>query len=89
MLHAVNNVPESTLPRRKVPEITQREAEAALRNMKNLIIGTLKAGDDTISKTLAKLRTTRLSERRLPTAWKNAKVVVILKKGNKEDTKKY
>ena len=49
----------------------------------------LKTGEDTISKTLAKLYTKCLSERRIPTAWKNAKMVIIFKKGNKKDLKNY
>ena len=47
---------------------------------------TFKAGEDTISMTLAKLYTKCLSERRIPTAWKNAKMI-IFKKGNKKDLK--
>jgi len=52
-------------------------------------IETLKAGEDTISKTVIKLYTKCLSERRIPTAWNNAKIVLILKKGNKKDLKNY
>ena len=71
--------------------------EAALRDIKNgtatgndlINIETLKAGEDTISKTLAKLYTKCLSERRIPTAWKNAKVVIIFRNGNKNDLKSY
>ena len=43
---------------------------------------TLKAGEDIISQTLAKLYTKCLSKRRIPIAWKNAKVVIIFKKRN-------
>ena len=50
-------------------------------------IDTLKAREDTISKTLAKLYTRCLSERRIPTAWKNAKMMIIFKNGNKKDLK--
>ena len=46
-------------------------------------IDTLKAEEDTISKTLTKLYNKCLSERRIHTAWKNAKIVVTFKKGNK------
>ena len=66
-----------------VPEITSWEVEAALRDMKistdnnHINIETLKAGEDTISKTLAKLYTKCLSEKRIPTTWKNAKMVII------------
>ncbi|MBA1447089.1 MAG: hypothetical protein FE835_19845 [Gammaproteobacteria bacterium] len=82
---------------KEVPDITPCEVEAALRDMKNgtasgndhIHIETLKAGEDTISKALAKLYTKCLSERRIPTAWKNAKMVIIFKKGNKKDIKNY
>ena len=55
---------------KEVPEITSWDVEAALRHMKNgtgtdnnhTNIETLKAGEDTISKTLAKLYTKCLSE---------------------------
>ena len=73
---------------KEVPKITPWEVEAALRDMKNgtapgnehIHIDTLKAGEDTISKTLAKLYTKCLSQRRIPTAWKNAFAVVDYEK---------
>ena len=82
---------------KEVPEITSWEVEAALRDMKNgtatgidhIKIETLEAGEDTISKTFAKLYTKCLSERRISTAWKNVKMVIIFKKGNKKDLKNY
>ena len=49
----------------------------------------LKPGEDTTSKTLASLYTKCLSERRTPTAWKNAKMLIIFEKGNKEDHNNY
>ena len=52
-------------------------------------IDTLKAGEVTISKTLAKLNTKCLSERRIPTAWKNTKMMTMFKKRNKKDQKNY
>ena len=81
----------------EVPEIISWDVGAALRDMKNgtaigndlINIVTLKAGEDTISKKLAKLYTKCLSERRIPTAWKNAKMMIIFKKGNKKDLKNY
>ena len=71
--------------------------EAALRDMTNgtasgndyINIDTLKAGEDTISKTLANLYTKCFSERRIHTAWKNAKMMINFKKGNKKDLKNY
>ena len=52
-------------------------------------IDTLKAGEDTISKTLAKLYAKCFSERRIVTAWKNATTMTIFMKGNKKDLKNY
>ena len=52
-------------------------------------VETLKAGEYTISKILAKLYTKYVSESRIPTAWKNAKMVIIFKIGNKKDLKNY
>ena len=79
----------------KVPKITSWDVEAALPYIKNgtvtgndhLNIETLKAGKYTISKTLTKLCTKCLSERCIPTALTNAKVMVIINKGNKKDLK--
>ena len=52
-------------------------------------IETLKAGEDTISKTFAKLYTKCLSERRIPIARKNDKMAIMFKKGNKKDLNNY
>ena len=52
-------------------------------------IDTMKAEEDTISKTLAKLYPKCLSERRIPTSWKNAKTLIIFKNGNKKDHNNY
>ena len=54
-----------------------------------IIIDTLKEGQYTILKTLAKLYNKCLLERLIPTAWKNAKMMIILKKGTKKDIKNY
>ena len=79
------------------PEIETWEVEAALQDMKNgtvtgndhINIDTLKAGDGRISKALAKRYTKCFSERRTPTAWKNAKMMIIFKKRNTKDLKNY
>ena len=54
-----------------------------------ITVDTLNAGENTMSKTLAKLYTKCLLERRIPIAWKNAKMMIIFKKGNKKDLKNY
>ena len=83
--------PEEVLP------IMAREVEAALRKMKNgkeaekyqVNIETLKAGDETIAKQLAKLYTKCITERRIPKTWKEANMVIFFKKWNRKDIKKY
>ena len=55
-------------------------------------IETLKAGDETIAKQLAKLYTKCITERRIPKTWKAANMVIFFKKGNRKyrkDTKNY
>ena len=64
----------------EVPPIMAWEVEAALRKMKNgkeagkdqVNIETLKAGDETIAKQLAKLYTKYITERRITKTWKEA-----------------
>ena len=73
--------------------------EAALTKMKNgkeagkdqVNIETLKAGDETIAKQLAKLYTKCITERRIPQTWKEANkiMVIFVKKGNRKDIKNY
>ena len=68
----------------EVPPIMSRELEAAYRKMKNGIdagtdhvnIETLKAGDETIAKQLARLYTNCITERRIPKTWKEANMVI-------------
>ena len=52
-------------------------------------IETLKAGDETIAKQLAKLYTKCITERRIPKTWKEANMVLFFKKGNRKDIKNY
>ena len=80
-----------------VPPIMAWEVEAALRKMKNVKedgkdqvnIETLKAGDETIAKHLAKLYTKCITERRIHKIWKEANMVRFFKKGNRKDIKNY
>ncbi len=73
------------------------EVEAALRKMKNgkeagkdqVNIETLKAGDETIAKQLAKLYTKCMTERRIPKTWKEANMMIFFKKGNIKDIMNY
>ena len=81
----------------EVPPIMAWEVEAALRKLKNgkeagkyqVNIETLKAGEETIAKQLAKLYTKCLTERRIPKTWKEANNGDIFKKGNRKDIKNY
>ena len=82
---------------KEVPPIMAWEVEAALRKMKNgkeagkdqVNIETLKAGDETIAKQLAKLYTKCITERHIPKTWKEANMVIFFKKGNRKDIKNY
>ena len=73
------------------------EVEAALRKMKNgkeagkdpVNIETLEAGYETIAKQLANLYTKCITERRIPNTWKEANMVIFVKKGNRKDTNNY
>ena len=73
------------------------EVEAALRKMKNekeagkdqVNIETLKAGDETIEKQLAKLYTKCITERRIQKTWKEVNMVIFFKKENRKGTKNY
>ena len=68
------------------------EVEAALRKIKigkeavkdQVDIETLKSGDETIAKQLAKLYTKCITERRIPKTWKEANMVVFFKKGGQK-----
>ena len=76
----------------EVPPIIGWELEAELRKMKNgkeagtaqVNIETLKAGDETIAKQLAKLYTKCITERRIPKTWKEANMVKFFKKENRK-----
>ena len=72
----------------EVPPIMTREVEAALRKMKKMgkkgekiKLTTLKAGDETIAKQLAKLYTKCIEQRRIPKTWKEANMLILFKKG--------
>ena len=74
-----------------------REVEAALGKMKNgkeaetyqVNIETLKAGDETIAKQLAKLYIKCITERRIPKTWKEANMVISFKKWNRKYINNY
>ena len=82
---------------KEVPPIMAWEVEAALRKMKNgkeagkdqVNIETLKAGDETIAKQLAKLYAKCITERRIPKTWKEANMGIFFKKGNRKYIKNY
>ena len=76
----------------EVPPIMAWEVEAALRKIihgkeagkDQVNIETLKAGDETIAKQLAKLYTKCITKRRIPKTRKDANM-----KGNRKDSKNY
>ena len=82
---------------KEVPPIMAWEVGAALRKIKNgkeagkdqVDIETLKAGDKTIAKQLAKLYTKCITERHIPKTWKEANMVIFFEKGNRKDIKNY
>ena len=81
----------------EVPPIMAWGVEAALRKMKNgkeagkdqVNMETLKTGDETIAKHLAKLYTKCITERRIPTTLKEGNMVILFKKWNRKDIKNY
>ena len=81
----------------KFPEITQDEVEFSLRNFKNgkspgedgIQSELLKLGGEEIHKVLAKLYNECLKQRKIPATWNNATMILIFKKGDKNDIKNY
>ena len=79
-----------------LPEITEREIEAATKEMKdNKAPGTdditsdiIKIGGRETIRELTKLYNQILDKRRIPSCWKEAKVILLFKKGDKTDIKK-
>ena len=61
-------------------EAALQEKNGTATGNDNINIETLKAGEDTISKTIAKLYTKCLSERGTPTTWNNANVIIFVNK---------
>ena len=79
---------------KEVPPIMAWELKWQMKNGKEVgkdqvNIETLKAGDETIAKQLAKLYTKCITERRIPKTWKEANMVIFFKKGNRKDIKNY
>ena len=79
----------------EVPPVMAWEVGAVLRKMKNgkeagkdqVNIETLKAGDETIAKQLAKLYTKCKTERRIPNTWKEPNIVIFFKKGTEKTSR--
>ena len=85
------------LPRSDLPDITNAEVEAALKKMKNgkatgsdnIKTEILKIGGEAITHELSKLFTRCLYLEKIPETWKNAKMILLFKKGNRKDIKNY
>ena len=79
------------------PSILQEEVRAAIRKMKNgkaggadgILAEYFKLGEEEIAPILAKLFTKCLRQGRIPKDWNHAKIVLLHKKGSKEDLKNY
>ena len=80
-----------------VPDVLPTEVQQALRSLKNgkaagpdgITGELLKSCGDETCKTLADLFTRCLKQRSIPTSWKNAKVIILYKKGDQEDLQNY
>ena len=80
-----------------VPHILSSEVDEAIRRMKNgkspgddgISIDVLKLGGEELSKVLLKLFNKCLLENNIPDDWNNAIVILIHKKGDKEDLRNY
>ena len=80
-----------------IPQVTVREVEVAIKEMKdNKAPGTdditsdiIKIGGARIIKELTKLYNQIMEEKRIPVCWKEAKIILLHKKGDKTDIKNY
>ncbi|XP_072048653.1 uncharacterized protein [Amphiura filiformis] len=80
-----------------IPNVTVREVETAVKQMKdNKAPGTddissdvYKIGGAEIITQLTRLYNQILTEKKIPAAWKEAKIILLHKKGDKEDIKNY
>lgn len=80
-----------------IPSITQQEVELALKQMKDskapgtdeITSDIIKIGGTEIIKQLVSLYNQILNEKKIPTCWKEAKIILLHKKGDKTDIKNY
>ena len=80
-----------------IPTITVEEIELAVKQMKKnkapgldeITSDIIKIGGEQIYTQLASLYNQILTERKIPKEWKEAKVILLHKKGDKEDIKNY
>ncbi|KAL0810833.1 hypothetical protein ABMA28_010143 [Loxostege sticticalis] len=80
-----------------VPEITDSEIETALSRMKNgkaagsdnVLVEMVKAGGESVIKTLNTLFNKCLEEGKIPEEWQCANVILLFKKGNRADLNNY
>ncbi len=81
----------------ELPTITAREVETAIKQMKenkapgldDLASDIFKIGGEEININLVKLYNHILREKRIPMKWKEAKIIILHKKGDKADIKNY
>ncbi|XP_072046971.1 uncharacterized protein [Amphiura filiformis] len=78
-----------------IPSITQKEVEMAVKEMKDskapgtdeITSDIIKIGGAGITQHLVGLYNQKLKKKRIPVCWKEAKVILLYKKGEKTDIK--
>ena len=81
----------------ELPEITSREVEVAIKNMKKnkaqgldeISKDILEEGGDEVITQLVKLFNQIITKKCIPQSWKEAKIILLHKKGDKADIKNY
>lgn len=81
----------------EIPHVLPIEVKHALNSMKcgtapgedGITVDLLKIAGNEIYSVLAKLYTSCLQNKKIPTSWNNATIILIHKKGDKEDLKNY
>ncbi len=93
----IQEVPSRTTRNTKIPPILQSEVEEALNSMKDhkapgideITSDILKQGGEEILQQLTQLFNQISEAQKIPASWKEAKIILLFKKGDKADVKNY